>query len=160
MRDFCEAIMVDTTQRASLTYLNIAVRQLDYALSLYLEDGDLVCAITLAGAAEEILGRLAEHAGHETSLKRGARQKREMFNAMFSDRLDPGVKPFIELSNRSRNMMKHIHTEPLKEMDLDIESGRLIKRAIDNYALVVGRRTQSMRRFESEYIKRSRRAPA
>jgi len=63
----------------TLTYQGIAIRQLDHALDLYLKRGDLVCALTLAGAAEEILGCLAAAAGKEPSLKRLALRKRALF---------------------------------------------------------------------------------
>lgn len=39
----------------TLTKLEVAVRQLDMALRLFLE-GDYLSSLTLAGAAEEILG--------------------------------------------------------------------------------------------------------
>jgi hypothetical protein len=40
--------------------LGIATAQLDTAIALYLEGKHLISLITLAGAAEEILGKLAE----------------------------------------------------------------------------------------------------
>ncbi|MBK8384257.1 MAG: hypothetical protein IPL11_00655 [Candidatus Accumulibacter sp.] len=46
----------------TLTKAEVAVRQLDQAIRLFLE-GDLLSSLTLAGAAEEILGKLCERAG-------------------------------------------------------------------------------------------------
>ncbi|MFD1710690.1 hypothetical protein FVQ98_16625 [Ottowia sp. GY511] len=40
------------------TKLRIAEIQMDRAIAVLLDDNDLVCAITLAGAAEEIFGNL------------------------------------------------------------------------------------------------------
>ena len=46
-----------------LTKADIALSQLNMALSFYLGGRELVSAITLAGAAEEILGKLCERSG-------------------------------------------------------------------------------------------------
>ena len=46
-----------------LTKLEIAERQLNRAISLLIEDSDRVCAITLAGAAEEVLAGLLKAIG-------------------------------------------------------------------------------------------------
>ena len=46
----------------SITKLAVASHQLDVAIRLFLE-GDYLSSLTLAGAAEEILGRLCERAG-------------------------------------------------------------------------------------------------
>jgi hypothetical protein len=46
----------------TLTKLEVATRQLDAAIRLFLE-GDHLSSLTLAGAAEEILGRLSEREG-------------------------------------------------------------------------------------------------
>ena len=46
----------------TLNKLEVATRQLDAAIRLFLED-DYLSSLTLAGAAEEILGRLSEQAG-------------------------------------------------------------------------------------------------
>ncbi len=53
------------TERAAVdvSKLDIATRQLKRALEFFLDDNDLICSITLAGAAEEILGKLLEKQG-------------------------------------------------------------------------------------------------
>ena len=52
----------------SLTKLQVAVHQLDVAIRLFLED-DYLSSLTLAGAAEEILGKLCERAGLPVSME-------------------------------------------------------------------------------------------
>ena len=141
-----------------LSYSDIAIRQFDHALNLYLSNGDLVCALTLAGAAEEILGRLAMLKGHEPALKRSALRKAAMFRALFPKNSDPGVKAFITLSNKPRNMMKHLLDDPIGNLDLEGETGRLLKRAVENYTLVFGMKNAKMRRFETVRIRRARTA--
>lgn len=51
----------------TLTKLQVATWQLDVAIRLFLE-GDYLSSLTLAGAAEEILGRLSERAGKSVAV--------------------------------------------------------------------------------------------
>ena len=51
-----------------LTRVEVARVQLDRALLLFLSKADYISAITLAGAAEEILGKLAEQSGQPHAL--------------------------------------------------------------------------------------------
>ena len=50
-----------------ITKLDVAVHQLNVAIRLFL-DGDYLASLTLAGAAEEILGKLCERAGHPVAV--------------------------------------------------------------------------------------------
>lgn len=52
----------------TLTKLEVAVRQLDAAIRLFLK-GDHLSSLTLAGAAEEILGSLCKRAGHPVAIE-------------------------------------------------------------------------------------------
>ena len=47
--------------------LDLATEQLDAAISLSLERKSFVSALTLAGAADEILGKALSHSGHKLS---------------------------------------------------------------------------------------------
>lgn len=139
-----------------LSFEEIATRQLAHPLDLYLSRGDLVCAITLAGAAEEILGKLAESAGHVPSLRRSSLRKVALFKAIFPRNKEPTIGEFFKLSNKPRNMMRHLLRDPIAHIDLEYEAGKLLKRAVENYRLAVGPKTPKMRRFESERIRRAR----
>jgi hypothetical protein len=135
-----------------LTPKQIALTQLERALDLYLSGSDLVSAITLAGAAEEILGKLVRRLDKTPSLELRAERKRRTFRALWPNRPDPGTKPFIKLANQSRNAMKHlITTEPI-EVDLNLEAGKLLARAVDNYSLLFGRETPKMRTFQRKRL--------
>jgi hypothetical protein len=46
----------------TLSSEEVALRQLEQAISLFLDERDFVSALTLAGAAEEILGNLLKRA--------------------------------------------------------------------------------------------------
>lgn len=52
----------------TLTKLEVAVHQLDVAIGLFLE-GDYLASLTLAGAAEEILGKLCERVGKPVAIE-------------------------------------------------------------------------------------------
>ena len=88
----------------TLTKLEVASRQLDTAMCLFLE-GDYLSSLTLAGAAEEILGRLCERAGKTVSAEAVA-----AFH--FAD-TDPALtdpqrrKVLFDVMNRPRNEAKH-----------------------------------------------------
>jgi len=51
-----------------LSDIEIAQCQLEMALKIYFEDGDYISALTLAGAAEEILGKKAKESGVRNAL--------------------------------------------------------------------------------------------
>ncbi|MEJ8850468.1 hypothetical protein [Variovorax rhizosphaerae] len=79
--------MTETTQPAQFfTKAQAARWQLDRAIALYLDEGDYVCAISLAGAADEILGKL---------LKEG--QDVEISKADAIEMLDRAVGHFLAL---------------------------------------------------------------
>lgn len=135
---------------------NIAVRQLDLALSLYLDRGDFICVITLAGAAEEILGRIARKENKKNSLDMDVDRKRELFLRLFPHDDCPSIKEFKDSDNLPRNMMKHLMDNSLESINLEQEAGRLLRRAIGNYEMLFERRTEKMRHFSSEWVKRTR----
>lgn len=137
------------------THIEIATRQLACALDLYLNGGDLICAITLAGAAEEILGALAKESGKSNSVEKRADRTRELYKFLFPDAPDVSRNVFIRLKNEVRNMMKHKKEPPTSGMiDLDRHAGLMIKRAIENYEVSIGVKTKQMRDFEAERLNR------
>ena len=118
--------------------------QLDVALTFYLEDRELVSSITLAGAAEEILGKLCEQSGKASSLSRHAESARDLhlhlmglFPQVF--RSDPGTKAFVNLRNQTKNELKHLISGSPIEADFQDKAGRLIADALKNYRTLGGR---------------------
>lgn len=93
------------SESVKLMKLEVAVHQLDVAIRLFLE-GDYLSSLTLAGAAEEILGRLSEKAGLPVAIK-------EIANFHRSD-IDPAIpaskqdKTVADILNKARNAAKHI----------------------------------------------------
>lgn len=85
--------------------LQIASHQLDVAIRLFLE-GDYLSSLTLAGAAEEILGNLSEKAGLPVAIK-------EITEFHKAD-TDPAIpeekhqKTIASILNKARNAAKHV----------------------------------------------------
>lgn len=90
-----------------ITKAEAAMRQLDTAARLFLE-GDFVSSLTLAGAAEEILGRLAKRAGEPTALDRIATHHRADTDPSLTDAQH--MKLISDIANRARNEAKHLDT--------------------------------------------------
>ena len=83
-----------------LSKLEIAKRQLEVAAQLYVDGADDLAVITLAGAAEEILGKLL----------RRTEQKSMADHIVELDKKLTGGRPFNVVSdavNRARNALKH-----------------------------------------------------
>ncbi len=60
--------LIDVNKTPIYSKLEIAVHQLERAIKLYLDEKYYISTITLAGASEEILGKIIESAGGETDL--------------------------------------------------------------------------------------------
>lgn len=87
-----------------LSKLQVASHQLGVAIRLFLE-GDHLSSLTLAGAAEEILGKLSERAGHPVAVE-------EIVRYHWND-TDPALpdnerrKILLGVLNSARNAVKH-----------------------------------------------------
>ena len=88
-----------------LTKLQVAVHQLGVAIQLFLK-GDYLSSLTLAGAAEEILGKLSEKAGLPVAIKEIANHHRgEIDPAIPANKQD---KTVADILNKARNAAKHV----------------------------------------------------
>ena len=128
----------------TLSKLEVAEHQLNVAIRLYLDEDDFVSAITLAGAAEEILGKLLEKQGRKHSLEEFAescvRVGRHLFNEEWT------TKRFVEMQTFFRNGLKHITDgEPIAVPRAAAEE--IIGRAVDNLWALEGRETPEVRRY-------------
>ncbi len=142
---FSETLDLDTM--LTLDKLEIAEHQLERSLKLFLEEKDYVCAITLAGASEEILGKLLEKSGKEHALgsfvKACVAAGKVVYNENWSH------KDFADMANAFRNDLKHFTDgNPItipREAAIEI-----LDRAIENFFALTGRETESMRCFMEE----------
>lgn len=87
-----------------LTKRRIALVQMEQSLNL-LDAGDAVSALTLAGAAEEILGRIAARKGKEPRVGYLADYAGSLYE--WAGKPRPSKKELIRLENRTRNHLKH-----------------------------------------------------
>lgn len=143
-------------QYRKLTKIEIAERQLFKAIELYLADQDLVSVITLAGAAEEILGQLVRRRGGKSALDEKVTVLCGLFEAVF--KTPANRKEFVDLRNEARNELKHIGKSDHIELDLEQEAVKLLARAIDNYKkLGQGQTTSKTKIFYNFRKERSRR---
>lgn len=127
--------------------VEIASRQIDTACQIFLSGEDSFAALTLAGAGEEILGKILSKRGLQNSLESSA----EAF-ALIKE-IHTGTKPdqseSIKVLNRARNGAKHVTLSKSDaiQMDPKFEADNMIHRAISNYAKVTKTYTQQMIAF-------------
>lgn len=97
---------LDLDALPSYTKQELASHQLDRAIKLLLDEKDVISAITLAGAAEEILGEMVKRQG-------GVSAHQELIDEcvlLGRVRLDEQFKPseFHEIFAYYRNELKHL----------------------------------------------------
>lgn len=114
--------------------LDLAVEQLQIALDLFLDGTSHVSSLTLAGAAEEILGKEAELSG------RGSHLREELEMANHLQKIWPGGqtkwKDFIAEKNASRNSAKHLNDQKALTADLEEAACWMLVRALANRRLL------------------------
>ncbi|OXJ26015.1 hypothetical protein CFB82_36720 [Burkholderia sp. HI2714] len=110
---------------AAQTYrrIDLALAQLDAALRLFLEYREFAAAITLAGAAEEVLGKEVNRRGRQVALDR------RVIRYAARDRKDA-----IAEANRVRNALKHFGDHEQSDITADLEEAArwMLERACEN----------------------------
>lgn len=99
--------------------------------------GDYISAITLAGAAEEILGKRLRMLGREPSFD-NLKGAIIALSREFGDCDTKTEKRVADLLNQTRNELKHYAGEEELEFDLRGDSVELLERAITNYQMLSG----------------------
>jgi hypothetical protein len=122
----------------TLTKKQIAVIQLEQSLALLQRD-DPVSALTLAGAAEEILGYIADKRGHEPQVYVMA----DWLGSLFERANQPRPKKdyLIRFFNSARNHAKH-QTDGINiriSADWHFEAENMLIRCMLNHRRVFGR---------------------
>ncbi|MHB8562632.1 MAG: hypothetical protein ACYDDA_01555 [Acidiferrobacteraceae bacterium] len=129
--------------------VTLAIEQLDTAISLFLEGKSDVATLTLAGAAEVILGMAVKINGIENSLQ-------ELYR--FYD--DPGLmwlnpkktwsKFTTQGKNKVQNAVKHLSSADDLIFDADVKEEALwmLVRAIGNHQRLGFGSTELMNKFE------------
>ena len=121
-----------------ISKLVIAQRQLEVAARLYVEGADYLAVVTLAGAAEEILGNLLRRSGQEAMIDRIVEMDQELTGGRAFSVVNAEV-------NRARNALKHAKVPD--EDTVTIEPGAataMLARALVNYNRSAGQLTPNM----------------
>lgn len=111
---------------------DISVKQIKAAARHY-NKGDYICCITLSGAAEEILGKIATKRTQINHFKNDIEFEKSIYEFFtgktFSD------KEIIKRLNRIKNELKHNDSGQNEwvEGDFENEAARLFVKAVKNY---------------------------
>lgn len=135
--------ILDLDSLPTYTKHELAEHQLDRAIRLLLDENDPICAITLAGAAEEILGRLVE-------LEGGTHSHQDFIDKCLAIGRQLGgkwkTKDFTEIANFYRNELKHY----VDGSDITVSpecAHEIIDRAIENLWCLTGRESEQVCRY-------------
>lgn len=120
----------------------IARRQIETALDLFFAQGDTLSIITLAGAGEEILGKLLERAGKPRMMDHIIELDKHL------TRIGREFNVVSEEVNGIRNNLKHAKNPVEDELEVDPEYAvAMLARAVVNYVSLEGSATPLMHRF-------------
>jgi pyruvate-formate lyase-activating enzyme len=112
--------------------IEIARRQIEVASELFFSGGDCLAVVTLAGAAEEILGSLIRRKGEAAMIDHLVELDKEL----------TGGRPFGIVNdeiNGIRNALKHAREPDEDELEVDTDEAiAMLSRAVGNYVLFTG----------------------
>lgn len=130
--------------RQRLTKRRIALIQMEQSLNL-LEAGDYISSLTLAGAADEILGHIVARKGKVPCVKRDAAWLGSIYELFGKQR--PSEKKLIAIENRIRNELKHQDDgrNIWVEADFQFEAEGMLLRCMYNHFDAFGRFPKSKR---------------
>lgn len=126
MEDIRGNLRTYSKKEIAMEYLNLALRE-------YVAGRNLNSVINLAGAAEEMLGKIVLLNRSENSLERMQRLTRSWFNIVGKE--TPANKDLNKHFLKVKNGIKHIDGfDDLNiEFDIDREAKEIIRRAIENF---------------------------
>jgi hypothetical protein len=140
-------VIVPPEFSVTLSKREVAKRQLDSALRCFLDHGDIISAITLAGASEEILGKLLEKEGRKHSLEEFVEACVGTGRAYYGE--EWAKKDFVEMLTYFKNSLKHIGDG--KDITVTRDAAvEILDRAIDNHWALEGEQSELMRRYMDE----------
>jgi len=131
---------------------DLALSQLETALHLYFAKNDNASVVTLAGAADEVFGKLLTVAGKESSLESLKKAVSAIHEMLYGEPTPP--KQIADRANRAKNSLKHWDEgDPvLVKLDLEQEAKDMLFRAIDNYWLLEEKLSPAMEKFQREAL--------
>lgn len=136
---------------------DLALQQLETALRLFNEEEDFASVITLAGAADEIFGKLLADNGRDNALENLKKAVAEIHQHLYGEPIDP--REIANRANHAKNSLKHWDPgQPLiVKLDLAQEAKDMLSRAIDNYWALKETLTPAMKQFHREVMAPSNR---
>ena len=131
---------------------DLALAQLETALRVYFDGSDFASVVTLAGAADEIFGKLLASSGRESSLASLTKAVMAINQTLYGEPLAP--RDVADRANRARNNLKHwdVGDPQIVKLDLLEEARDMLNRAIDNYWTLEQKLTPAMERFQRENL--------
>lgn len=131
----------------------LALSQLETALSLFTQGKEFASVITLAGAAEEVFGQFVTAAGSDNSLESLKKAVAELYQHLGYGEPEP-PRDIAGRANRAKNSLKHWDPgDPeIIKLDLEVEARDLLNRAIDNYWIVEAKLSPAMEAFQRSQI--------
>ena len=111
---------------------DIALNQLRAAAKLY-KSKDYISSITLSGAAEEILGRIAKKRINSNQLERDIEYLKSIYNYFSGQK--PSNKTLKENINKVKNELKHNDSGKNEwvQADFENEAAMLFVKGVKNY---------------------------
>ena len=112
--------------------LTLANQQLETAIKMLVDEKNYLAAITLAGAAEEILGNALKLRDQKSALEDSYVSAENFHQSIFGAGLSR--KDFIGKENAARNALKHLQADWGPTVDLDLRDAAcwMIVRAVTN----------------------------
>jgi hypothetical protein len=128
--------------------VDLAVQQLSVALLLFLDEQSYAAALTLAGAAEEVLGKAVKYRGGTPTMQRKFQASAEFFELLEGKPLK--WADFAAEENAARNALKHMRSLDDTTFTADLEDAAvwMLVRACDNCDRLDLEKTDDMRRFD------------
>lgn len=128
----------------TLQKTEIARREIETAIDLFLKDQDFISALDLAGAAEEILGVLLRRAGTANMLQ----HLHEWYKATYDHNISFG--DFARNANFTRNTLKHASSADEDEVEVHRwKTVQMLMRALYNWKALSLQPTPKMLEFNA-----------
>ncbi len=128
----------------SYTKQQLASHQLDRAIKLLMDEKDVICAVTLAGAAEEILGDIVKLKGGVSAHQQLIDDCVAISQTTSGEKSHP--KEFHEIFTYFRNELKHLR-EGSDIMVSEVCADPIIERAIQNLRFLSNSDSEQVKRY-------------
>lgn len=116
--------------------IDLAAEQLTTAFHIFLDGTSMASALTLAGAAEEILGQESERRDTSNAIGKMYDTQKTFLELLYGKPVD--LKSYRDEFNYPRNAIKHFRDSKEHQIKVNLEDAALwmIVRAFSNYRLL------------------------